>query len=246
MKSEKNGENDSNAVKIWIAVIGGIFVVLAALLALGEPLVERLVDLYIPLVTPVAQGSDDSLSLTNDSSATIPKGGTPTDTHTESSPNTTQPALIPTPEIFIYDNFEDGEIDNTKWGLPPWGNPQNYTPAESESSLNFEIGNDFADWMILDERPIKEAYILISYEPQALTAGAIGFTIGDLDTKRAGLWVADGSQVMVTEDIHNDEAIKLFGIPETCCPSTHLLGVVSDTNQMHFYVDGSLVASQCH
>jgi len=39
---------------ITAAVIGGTFVCIAAIISLGQPLVERLVDRYLPTVTPIA------------------------------------------------------------------------------------------------------------------------------------------------------------------------------------------------
>ncbi|MCP4369742.1 MAG: hypothetical protein GY797_16760 [Deltaproteobacteria bacterium] len=52
LKGKANSMTPDNKTKIWAAIIAGIFGCLAATIVLGQPIVDRLVDIYVPLETP--------------------------------------------------------------------------------------------------------------------------------------------------------------------------------------------------
>ncbi len=185
-----------------------------------------------PSDTPKPPTATLSPAPTDTSTPTVTRLPTPTRTLTPT------PTPIPMPNIPIYDDFADGILDHNKWGPPSWGNPQQYTPSESQGELRFEIADKWIDWMIPDTRSVREFDTLVTID-QA-TTGAMGFTIGSHQI-RYGLYIRGDNKIMITGEAFNLlEGIKL---PGRCCPSTHLLGAKADGQQMHLYVDGNLTSS---
>lgn len=156
---------------------------------------------------------------------------------TQSQPTVevTQGQEIIMPDAPLYDDFEGDTIDTNKWGQPVWGNPEQYTPIQSQGALHFEISKDWFDWAVNGFEPIEEMYALVTVDGN----GTFGISLRILASPGSGY------NLMLQKDkvlIWNDpKELGSFQVSGTCC--THLLGAKVDGKQIYFYVDNVMLGS---
>lgn len=225
--SSQNNKEDSGHIKA--AVIGGVFALVAAIIGGLFLVLNTMVDNGIiifgmsnpstkPIVTVVQSPESIIASMTSTSAIDA--------------------SAISLPSAPLYDDFEDSTISNAKWDQPTWENPQQYTPIQSQGSLRFEIFSKWFDWAVKQPQNIEEIYALVTLD--SVNDGAFGLSLRTIETGFSYSLMLKKNDVAIWNNLKDVVSIP---INDTCCLYAHLLGIVTDGSQIHFYVDNNLIGS---
>ncbi len=153
------------------------------------------------------------------------------------------PTSIPTPAIPLYDDFENGVIDET-WYDPKWEGTQaiDFEVTESDGALRFSALNDTSSYRLGKlltgkNQILQELYMFVTVE-EITRDGSFGLFVNSSGGDWFNLFIQK-NKIALNSKRQSEKTIQTI----QCCPSTHLLGAKVDKAEVNFYVDGELVAT---
>lgn len=242
MSPEKKDE--SNSTKIWIAVISGLFLVVAA--ALGGPVLQRFLDIYYPVTTPtitvtaIVQNTNNSLPPTD---TPVPEEKFKDGETAHDLTYTATPA--PQPEIVLSDGFNNSNsnYDTSVWECNGDNCEQNIFLEDGMLSLKI---NDPIEGTTLGSRQTWKANGIVSLEGKlqcgTSSKGAVWIALGDVAD--CGILFADAPVFGCSVGKGNEKEYETehFSVK---CGTWYKEKIVFDptTNKIEFYLDDNLIDS---
>ena len=161
------------------------------------------------------------------------------------SSTVSKPNLLSTPDIPVYDTFDDPQPDLSKWSEPAWGNPIIFRPTQKNGNLILELNinpqGSWRDWAIRDERLISDLAALVSLENT--DDGRIGISIRGKSYRYELFINSFDSVTIVNASDSNWKESKIVDLPDGCCNTQYLISAKANGSQISFFLDGKLLVS---
>lgn len=139
----------------------------------------------------------------------------------------------------LYDDFPGPSLNLDKWSLEG----SNYTYSIDKHSLYFNISWFFKSYIKTD-RLMRAVSVLFTMEQPG--TGNAGIDLVVVGSHTYAIAINHCKVVGISEIVPDNNWINFKGVnlPETGCPSTHLLGISVEGNRVHFYLDGRKIDSR--